>query len=53
MKKTLLFSFITLLFTQSCDKKTETPTAYIAQETKDFCVFQKGTWWEYENINVK
>jgi hypothetical protein len=52
MKKTLLFSFITLFFTQSCDKKTEPPTAYIAQETKDFCVFQKGTWWEYENTRT-
>jgi hypothetical protein len=52
MKKTLLFSFITLLFTQSCDKKTEPRTAFIAQETKDFCVFQKGTWWEYENTRT-
>ncbi|MDP2176788.1 MAG: hypothetical protein Q8K70_12865 [Bacteroidota bacterium] len=52
MKKSILFSFITLLFTQSCDKKTEPHTAYIAKETKDFCVFQKGTWWEYENTRT-
>ncbi|MDP2175641.1 MAG: hypothetical protein Q8K70_06980 [Bacteroidota bacterium] len=52
MKNATLSYIFLMIITQSCDKKTEPPKAYIAQETKDFCVFQKGTWWEYENTRT-
>jgi hypothetical protein len=50
--KILLVSslFFILLFNSCKDK--EQFVYNISQETKDYCVFQTGTWWEYENINT-
>ncbi len=44
--------FILFLYGSSCKKDKEPTIGYIAQETKDFCVFKTGTWWEYQNVNT-
>jgi hypothetical protein len=46
-----IFSLFFILLFNSCKDK-EQYVYYISQETKDYCVFQTGTWWEYENINT-
>ena len=46
-------TFVILLNSSSCIKdKSKDPITYISQETKDFCIFKSGTWWEYVNTNT-
>ena len=53
-KEYKILSVSSLFFIQlfnSCKDK-EQFVYNISQETKDYCVFQTSTWWEYENINT-
>ncbi|TAH25994.1 MAG: hypothetical protein EAZ07_04685 [Cytophagales bacterium] len=34
-------------------KKTPCPVIYMEQDLKDYCVFQLGTWWVYEEEQTK
>lgn len=49
-KKNFLFVSILILLGLSC-KKSSSRTIEIEKETRDWVVFQPGTWWVYKNIN--
>jgi hypothetical protein len=53
MKK-LVFSFFIIFLTfllQNCGPKEDTrPTIYMDQTSIDYCVFDAGSWWVYEEV---
>ncbi|OUU00677.1 MAG: hypothetical protein CNE98_00660 [Bacteroidetes bacterium MED-G17] len=41
-----------LAFLYACITRVNTgPTYYLSQEAKDYCAFQKGSWWVYQSNN--
>ena len=55
MKKlALLLIVVSACFLPGCGPETTEPNyQMVPQETKDWCVFQIGTWWVYEEETLK
>jgi len=44
----LVLCFLLLVLGCKC-KDEEVPTLYLSQESKDYCLYQPGSWWVYQS----